>query len=95
MSFRLFQGSQWSGFTDQVMGGVSIGKLIRGEIKGRTCNIMKGKVSLYNNGGFIQMATDLSKDPATSLTVDASEFHGVEIEGFYQGDEDSENFNVQ
>lgn len=87
-------GSQWRGFTDQVMGGVSIGKLIRGDIEGRSCNIMKGKVSLYNNGGFIQMATDLSKSPATSLTVDATGFDGVELQAFYQGDEENENFNV-
>ncbi len=77
------------------MGGISIGKLIRESIKGRTCNVMKGNVSLYNNGGFIQMATDLSKDPASSLTVDATKFKGVELDVFYQGVEDSENFNVQ
>jgi len=87
-------GNQWSGFTDQVMGGVSIGKLLRGTIDGRTCNIMKGKVSTFNNGGFIQMATDLSKDPAASLTVDASDFDGVELDVYHQGEEECENFNV-
>jgi hypothetical protein len=88
-------GNQWSGFTDQVMGGVSIGKLLRGTIDGRTCNIMKGKVSTFNNGGFIQMATDLSKDPAASLTVDASDFDGVELDVYHQGEEECESFNVQ
>ena len=88
-------GNQWTGFTDQVMGGVSIGKLLRGTIEGRICNIMKGKVSTFNNGGFIQMATDFSKDPASSLTIDATGYDGVELDVFYQGEEDSENVNVQ
>lgn len=87
-------GSEWSGFTDQVMGGVSVGKLLRETVDGRKCNVMKGKVSTYNNGGFIQMATDLSKDPAISLTVDASAWDGVEIDVYYQGKQEQENFNV-
>lgn len=87
-------GSEWSGFTDQVMGGISEGKLLREKIDGRDCNVMKGKVSTYNNGGFIQMATDLSKDPATILTVDASKWDGVELEVYHDGDEDRENFNI-
>ena len=100
-------GSEWAGFTDQVMGGVSIGKLLRETIQGKTCNVMRGTVSLFNNGGFIQMATDLSKDQSVSMTVDASGFDGVELDVFYrgdeeceldldyQGDEQCENFNVQ
>ena len=87
-------GSEWAGFTDQVMGGVSIGICTRETISGRTCNLMKGKVSLYNNGGFIQMATALSTDPALSLTVDATNFDGVELDVLYKGDEDVEKFNV-
>jgi hypothetical protein len=89
------KGSEWSGFTDQVMGGVSVGKLLRETIDGRKCNVMKGKVSTFNNGGFIQMATDLSKDPAISLTVDASTWDGVELDVYYQGEQEQENFNVQ
>ena len=77
------------------MGGVSIGKLLRETIEGRTCNVMKGKVSTYNNGGFIQMATDLSKDQAESMTVDASEFDGIELDVYYEGIEEREHFNVQ
>lgn len=34
-------GSEWSGFTDQVMGGISEGKLLREKIDGRECNVMK------------------------------------------------------
>jgi hypothetical protein len=87
-------GSEWKGFTDQVMGGVSQGICTREVIEGRTCNLMKGKVSLYNNGGFIQMATSLTTDPALSLTVDVSDYDGVELDVLYKGEEDVENFNV-
>ena len=87
-------GSEWAGFTDQVMGGISKGICTREVIEGKVCNLMKGRVSLYNNGGFIQMATALSTDPALSLTVDASRFDGVELEVLYRGDEDEETFNV-
>ncbi len=55
---------------------------------------MKGKVSLYNNGGFIQMATALSTNPAASLTVDASKFDGVELDVLYKGEEEMEKFNI-
>ena len=37
-------GTEWSGFTDQVMGGVSKGMLTREAVEGRTANVMKGKV---------------------------------------------------
>ena len=87
-------GSEWAGFTDAVMGGVSTGICTRETINGRICNLMKGKVSLYNNGGFIQMATSLSTNPAISLTVDASKFDGVELDVLYKGDEDEERFNI-
>mmetsp|Transcript_23744 Transcript_23744/g.27464 ORF Transcript_23744/g.27464 Transcript_23744/m.27464 type:complete len:323 (-) Transcript_23744:165-1133(-) len=87
-------GSEWAGFTDQVMGGISKGICTRETVEGRQCNVMKGKVSLYNNGGFIQMATALSTDPAKSLTVDASNFDGVELDVLYNGEDDVEKFNV-
>ena len=87
-------GTEWSGFTDQVMGGVSKGMLTREVVGGRTANVMKGKVSLYNNGGFIQMATSLSTDPAVSLTVNASDFDGIELDIQHKGTDDIENFNV-
>jgi len=91
---RTSSGTEWSGFTDKVMGGVSMGILIREVVDGRNANVMKGKVSLYNDGGFIQMAASLSKDPAVSLTVDASTFDGVELDVLYRGNEDIEKFNV-
>jgi|AntRauTorckE5430_2_1112549.scaffolds.fasta_scaffold03661_6 hypothetical protein len=88
----------------KVVGGVSIGKLLRSEIDGRQCNIMKGKVCQVGtdqdimkgkeDGGFIQMATELSKDPAQTLTVDASEWDGVELDVHFRGEQEKESFDV-
>jgi len=74
-------GTQWRGISDRIMGGLSNGIIQRHEnIQGRVCNLLTGTVSLANNGGFIQMATDLSLDPSKSLTVDASEYEGIELD---------------
>lgn len=90
-------GTQWKGFTDQVMGGVSSGSLAREKFQGRTANVLRGSVSLENNGGFIQMATNLVREGVDSNAVDASAFDGVELEVLCQGDgeHDHETFNVQ
>jgi hypothetical protein len=90
-------GTQWAGFTDRVMGGVSSGSLAREEFKGRSANVLRGSVSLENNGGFIQMATDLARQDIESNAVDASAFDGVELEVLCQGDgeHDHETFNIQ
>jgi hypothetical protein len=87
-------GTQWYGITDRVMGGLSNGSLKRETVEGRLANILTGRVSLANNGGFIQMATDLSIFPAKSLTVNASAFDGIEIDVLYDGDNPQQNFNV-
>ena len=79
------------------MGGISTGHLCREVFDGRTANVMRGKVSLENNGGFIQMATNLANvqtDDARPF-VDVSGFDGMELDIQYQGVEDSESFNVQ
>jgi hypothetical protein len=90
-------GTQWAGFTDRVMGGVSSGSLAREQFQGRTANVLRGSVSLENNGGFIQMATNLAREEVESPAVDASAFDGVELEVLCQGDgeHDHETFNVQ
>jgi hypothetical protein len=49
----------WQLVTDQVMGGVSTGRLSRSARTGRDCLLMTGDVRLENNGGFVQMALDL------------------------------------
>ena len=70
-------GSRWELLSDRVMGGVSSGRLSRECISGRMALRMQGRVSLENNGGFIQMALDL--DPSGG-TVDCRGFAGLEIE---------------
>ena len=47
----------------------------------RTANVLRGQVSLANNGGFIQMAVDLAPSQAgLRAPVDASRFTGVELD---------------
>lgn len=87
-------GGQWDGVTDRVMGGVSSGTLSREDFHGRNSNVLRANVRLENNGGFVQMATDLALDPAVSNTVDASKFQGIEFDVFFEGDADKEKFNV-
>mmetsp|Transcript_16627 Transcript_16627/g.36194 ORF Transcript_16627/g.36194 Transcript_16627/m.36194 type:complete len:156 (+) Transcript_16627:1-468(+) len=75
------------------MGGVSYGRLEREEVDGRQANVLHGKVSLYNNGGFVQMATDLSLDPFVG-SVDATAYDGIELDVLCQGKDDTGSFNV-
>ena len=74
----------WRLLTDQVMGGISAGTLVCETVAGRAAIRMRGDVSLANNGGFIQMALDLSPDGAV---VDASRWSGVELDVFGDGQE--------
>lgn len=68
-------GTQWRLVTDQVMGGLSNGDLTLDSYKGRDCLRMRGDVSTDNNGGFVQIALDLTKDES----FDASAYAGVEL----------------
>jgi Complex I intermediate-associated protein 30 (CIA30) len=68
-------GTQWRLVTDQVMGGVSSGDLILDNYKGKNCLRLRGNVSTANNGGFVQMALDLTQDEP----FDASAYNGVEL----------------
>ena len=91
-------GTEWAAFTDQVMGGVSSGSISRErDVQGRTANALRGKVSLQNNGGFVQMATDLALDPSVSETVDASEYDGIELDVLCRAEANEEkySFNIQ
>mmetsp|Transcript_24667 Transcript_24667/g.68107 ORF Transcript_24667/g.68107 Transcript_24667/m.68107 type:complete len:320 (-) Transcript_24667:1368-2327(-) len=87
-------GTQWAGVTDRVMGGKSSGTLVREKFQGRISNVLTANVSLENDGGFVQMVTDLALDPSVSNTVDASNYGGLEFDVFYEGDSDKECFNV-
>jgi hypothetical protein len=68
---------QWEYVADRVMGGVSTGALSVEDVAGRAAARLTGRVSLENNGGFIQMAFDTAHagsgvDPAawTGLFLD-------------------------
>jgi len=68
-------GSPWRLVTDRVMGGVSTGRISFEEVQGRRCLCLYGDVSLDNNGGFIQVALDLSPEGA----LDAGAFEGIRL----------------
>lgn len=67
-------GTEWRMFTDRVMGGVSEGKSGIENLDGRRCLRLQGRVSLENNGGFIQVALPLAQ---FGRDFDASEYQGV------------------
>ncbi|GIT88564.1 CIA30 family protein [Roseobacter sp. OBYS 0001] len=66
----------WEYVSDRVMGGVSDGSLSIDMDAQQPVARLTGHVSLQNNGGFIQMAFDLSPDDGV---VDASDWTGLEI----------------
>jgi hypothetical protein len=68
-------GTPWRLVTDQVMGGVSAGRLAFEERDGRRCLCLYGDVSLENNGGFIQASLDL----ASERTLDARAHAGIRL----------------
>lgn len=69
-------GTHWRLATDQVMGGRSSARMERRMIAGRPALCLSGEVSLENNGGFVQVNLDLSRD---GLPLDASAFTGVRL----------------
>ena len=77
-------GGNWQLLTDQVMGGVSKAIMTRDEIAGRAAIRMRGEVSLENNGGFVQIALDLS---AEGRAVDACSWSGIELDVLGNGED--------
>jgi len=69
-------GTKWQLVTDNVMGGLSQGRLTQDSYKGKKCLRMRGDVTTENNGGFVQIALSLSEQDV----LDASAYRGVEIE---------------
>ncbi len=59
------------------MGGLSKGKLELTTVENHTIARLTGRVSLENNGGFVQIAFDLAEG---GQAFDASDFTGVEVE---------------
>ncbi|MFO8127740.1 CIA30 family protein [Yoonia sp.] len=68
---------EWEFVADGVMGGVSSGGMVREMYRGRMATVLRGGVSLDNNGGFVQIAFDLRHDGAG---FDASDWDGIELE---------------
>ena len=66
------------------MGGVSNGTMVREMVAGRPAIRMLGDVSLENNGGFVQIALDLTAD---GKAIDASAWRGIELEVFGNNEE--------
>ena len=69
-------GTRWQFFTDQVMGGLSAGTARFAVHEGRRSIRLQGKVSLENNGGFIQVALPLVTGDEP---FDASKFRGLRL----------------
>lgn len=74
----------WEYVADTVMGGVSDGTAARVHVQGRHAMRLTGSVSTDNNGGFIQMAFDLSPGGGP---VDASGWQGIELDVRGNGEE--------
>lgn len=75
-------GTPWRGFSDRVMGGVSVEQVGADEVEARRCLRLRGDVRLDNGGGFLQMALDL----AAGGDFDASGFHAVALEVLGNGE---------
>lgn len=76
-------GAPWALIADGVMGGRSSGAMSRETVAGRPAVRMTGSVSLENDGGFLQIALDLSPDGGV---VDASGWSGIEIDAIGNGE---------
>lgn len=61
-SYLATTGDEWRLITDEVMGGVSNGRLSADTVEHQSCLRLEGDVKLDNNGGFIQAALDLPTD---------------------------------
>ena len=69
-------GNEWNLVTDGVMGGMSKGQLSIDLIEEHPCLRMRGDVRLENNGGFVQIALNLSEDKIHNIP----EYSGVFVE---------------
>ncbi len=72
----------WDYVADTVMGGVSQGRARNEEVAGRSATRLTGTVSLENNGGFVQIASDL----ADGSDFDASGYAGIAFDVFGNGE---------
>lgn len=82
-------GTPWRLITDQVMGGVSQGQLVRAPHDGRSALGLTGELSLENNGGFVQ--ANLALAPAGLF--DAGAYSGVRL--LVQGDDQTYGLHLK
>ena len=75
--------ARWEMISDRVMGGVSQGTMRREVVGGREAIRMRGRVSLENNGGFVQIALDLA---TAGRPVDARMWRGIELDACGNGE---------
>ena len=66
--FTMQPETRWRLFTDQVMGGVSTGRVGFLQEDGQAFARMTGRVSTANRGGFIQIRLDLATSPPAGTT---------------------------
>jgi hypothetical protein len=76
-------GASWELVADTVMGGCSAGRARRETVQGRPAIRMTGTVRLENNGGFLQIALNLSPDGSA---VDASSWDGIALDVLGDGE---------
>lgn len=82
--FETGDGQAWRLISDRVMGGVSDGVARLETVAGRRALRMRGRVSLENDGGFVQIARDLA--PGGGV-LDLSGFAGLELDVFGAGED--------
>lgn len=73
----------WEFIADTVMGGVSTGTVITTILNNRTAARLTGDVSLDQDGGFVQMAFDLTE---SGIPFDASVWAGIELDVLGNGE---------
>lgn len=67
--------TRWRVVTDRVMGGVSLAQMSQRQIDGICALCLTGRVSLDNNGGFVQLMLDLG----AGRGLDARGFRGIRL----------------
>ncbi|HEY9050078.1 MAG TPA: CIA30 family protein [Gammaproteobacteria bacterium] len=86
---RATSGNAWRLVTDDVMGGISRGQLTIDTIEQHPCLHMQGEVKLDNNGGFVQIALDLSDSVLKNIT----DYQGITLDVF--GNDEAYNIHLR
>jgi hypothetical protein len=86
---RLGKTANWRFVADGVMGGLSQGEIGSMSLSGMKCVCLQGKVSLANQGGFVQMKLDLAANPSPNWL----DYQGILLEVL--GDGQSYNLHLR